>query len=159
VRRLEGAKRELSQSTGVQTSAPPPESSAPPKAADVEDVPPEREPPASHPSGRGRLDGATLVTGAVALGATGTGIFFGIRALSDRPTHYVLGVDGDYAAFARQNDDAHREAVVADVAFAVGLLAAGLAAYLFFGRTEATPTASIVVPALGGDGASVEGRF
>ncbi len=119
VRRLEGAKREI---------VPPP---APPPAK--KDAEPEK----------GRIDAATVIAGSIAVVGFGVGATFGIKALADRPkASFVTGRDGTYDDLQKNTDLAHKEAIVADIGFGVGVVAAAITAYLYFARTKVTAISS-----------------
>jgi tetratricopeptide (TPR) repeat protein len=120
IKRIEGAKRE------VPAAAPATGTPAP-----VEPLPP---PPEETP--RGRIDTATIVAGSVAVVGLGVGTVFGILALSNKPSGFVTGRDGTYVDLQAQSTDAHTQAIVADVGFGVGIAAAVVTAYLYFGRTK-----------------------
>ena len=130
VRRLEGAKREIT---------PPPTTP---------------EPKPEH----GRVDAATIVAASLAVIGIGVGAGFGIKALVDKPkSNYVTGsgagADGTNADLVDAKDRAHTEAIVSDVGFGVGVAAAAVAAYLYFARTKPTPrTGNPGVPATVGAG-------
>lgn len=117
IKRIEGAKREVPK--------------VPPSGGGGE-APPEP------PKERGRVDAATVAAGSLALVGAGVGTFFGVKALTSQPSNFVTGRDGSYETLKSQTDDAHTSAVVADVAFGVGIVAAIATAYLYFGRTKDT---------------------
>ena len=48
----------------------------------------------------------------------------------------MTGRDGTYADLQAKQSDAHTQAIVADVGFGVGIAAAVVTAYLYFGRTK-----------------------
>ena len=83
---------------------------------------------------RGRLDVATVVVGAVALGAAATGGVLGVKAVLDKPTNFVTGKDGTLADYQHLESTAHTEAVVADVCFAGAVVGAVAATVLYFAR-------------------------
>ncbi len=132
IKRIEGAKKEL----------PPPQpttrpSARPPPPASTSSAAPDESPPAQH----GRVDGLTI--GFAALGAVGlaAGAGLGIYALTSRPTDFVTGRDGSYADLQDKTDSAHTVAIIADVSLGVGVVAAAVAAGLYFGRTkESSPS-------------------
>lgn len=124
IKRIEGAKREVAMTpppggtgTATQPAQPPPEDTS-----------------------RGRVDAATITAGSVAIVGLGVGTVFGILALSNKPSDFVTGRDGSYDKLQAQTDDAHTQAIVADVGFGVGIVAAVVTAYLYFGRTRTAPT-------------------
>jgi tetratricopeptide (TPR) repeat protein len=116
IRRIEGAKKEAASRTPPTPSSS--NSSAPP------------------PPPHGRMDGATIGVGAVAIVGLGAGTTFGVLALTKRPTDFVTGRDGSYADLQDKTDASHTMAIVADVAFGVGVVAAIATLYLYFGRTK-----------------------
>jgi hypothetical protein len=130
IKRIEGAKREVPAkpvASGTTEPAPPP----PPEDAK-----------------RGRIDGATLGVGAGAIVGLGVGTVFGILALANQPPkNFVTGRDGTYEDLTSKTDGAHTLAVVADVGFAVGIVAAAVTAYLYFGRTK-EPAKSALAPSI-----------
>ena len=121
VKRLAGARHEVEK---------------PPEPVVVPPAPPPAPPPPPPPQ-HGRIDAFTIGAASLAVAGYGVGVFFGLRALSERPkAGFVTGPDGSYAQLQDDADKAHRAAVVSDVAFATGIVATGLAAYLYFGRTK-----------------------
>lgn len=123
IKRIEGAKKEVPPAPTATVVAPA-TSSAPP--------PPPPEPP-SH----GRIDAATIVAGSIAAVGLVGGSALGIYALSSRPSDgFVTGRDGSYASLQQKTDDAHTFAIVADVALGVGIVAAVVTGWLYFGRTK-----------------------
>lgn len=146
IKRIQGAKRE------VPTATAPPRgdgTAAPPDGGDghAEDT------PQSPPEGpRGRIDAATIAAGSVAVVGLGVGTVFGIQALSTRPSDFVTGRDGSFVDFQQKNDDAHTAALIADVGFGVGIVAALATAWLYFGRTKDTAqtgqTGVVIGPAI-----------
>ncbi|MDB4934942.1 MAG: TonB-dependent receptor [Labilithrix sp.] len=119
IKRIEGAKREV-------PVAPVPSGSS---AAEPPPPPPEE-------TGNGRIDAATVTAGSVAIVGLGVGAAFGILALSNRPSSFVTGRDGTFDKLQSKNDDAHTQAIVADVGFGIGIAAALVTAYLYFGRSK-----------------------
>lgn len=130
IKRLEGAKREAppSETTPAPTPAP---------------VPVATEPAPAETPKRGRIDAATITAASLTLVGLGVGTVFGVRALSLEPKNFVTGRDGSYADLRDRTNDAHTSAVVADVAFGVGAVAALATAYLYFGRTKETHAATL----------------
>ena len=159
LRRLEGAKKEFDDRQAQQqasASASVTASSAPPPPASTE------APPEPH----GRLDAATITAAGISVAGIGFGVFMAIRAKSDQPpSNTVTGPNESYADLQSRAQNAHREAVFADVGFGVGLVAAAAAAYLYFARTKAAPpstTGSATVSALplaGGGALLLRGTF
>jgi tetratricopeptide (TPR) repeat protein len=122
IKRIEGAKREVPVTpvpNGSATTEPAP-------------VPPEE-------TGNGRIDAATVTAGSIAIVGLGVGTAFGILALSNKPSNFVTGRDGTYDKLLSKNDDAHTQAIVADIGFGVGIAAALVTAYLYFGRSKHAP--------------------
>ena len=120
IKRIEGAKREVP--------------TTPPANGSGTAVEPPQPPP---DPGRGRIDAATITAGSVAIVGLGVGTVFGILALSNKPSgDFVTGRDGSYKDLQTKTDDAHTQAIVADVGFGVGIAAALVTAYLYFGRTK-----------------------
>lgn len=120
IKRIEGAKREVPVKPLPQTG--PTEPVAPGTPEDTR---------------RGRIDAYTLTAGAVAVVGLGLGTTLGIVALANRPSKdFVTGVDGSYDDLKNKTDSAHTQAIIADVGFGVGILAAAVTAYLYFGRTK-----------------------
>lgn len=148
IKRIEGAKREV------------PAAPVPTGTATVTEPPP---PPPESP-GRGRMDALTIGAGSVAIVGLGVGTAFGILAIANKPSStFVTGRDGTYDVLQTKQSDAHTQAIVADIGFGVGIVAALATAYLYFGRTKepkrtglarivpsATPVASGGVVMLGG---------
>jgi len=148
IKRIEGAKREVKP---VATPA------AGPTVAAAEHAPAQPAPDA----GRGRIDGATIGVGALAVVGLGLGTTFGILAMANRPSHgFVTGRDGTYKDLQNKTDRAHTQAIISDVGFGAAIVAAAVTAYLYFGRTKepakraiaptVAPTASGGVLLLGG---------
>jgi len=134
IRRLEGAKKE------VVNKAPP---TAPPPALEALPAPvrPMRGGLPSPP--HGRVDAATIVAASVAGAALIFGVVMAAKAEDDRPIEgFVTGQDGTYSQLGERTDSAHREAVIADIAFGVSLAAGITATVLYFARTRdpAKPT-------------------
>jgi hypothetical protein len=128
IKRIEGAKREV---------AVPPRASGDAHATTEPargsgDGRGEQEP------GNGRIDAATVAAGSVAVVGLGLGATFGILALSTKPSGFVTGRDGTYDMLQSKTSSAHTEAVVADIGFGVGIAAAVVTAYLYFGRSKDT---------------------
>jgi tetratricopeptide (TPR) repeat protein len=144
VRRLEGAKRQADEE---RAKAPPP---------------PPPPPPVPSTPGRGRIDAWTVSAGVVAVGGIAVGSIFGILATTGRPkAGFVTGKDGTYADLEAQADRAHTHAIVADVGFIVGLVAAAGTAVLYFARTkEPSPAPKVsIAPLSGGGFIGLGGRF
>lgn len=129
IKRIEGAKREVA--------------TAPTAGAGTVTQPPQ---PPPEDTSRGRVDAATITAGSFAVVGLGVGTVFGILALSNKPSDFVTGRDGSYDKLQTQTDDAHTQAIVADVGFGVGIVAAVVTAYLYFGRTRTAPTATSAAP-------------
>jgi hypothetical protein len=81
-------------------------------------------------------------TGGISLAAAIVGAVFGVRALSTRPSSSdTTGGGTTPDDLRKQSDEAHSYAIVADVAFAVSVVSAGAAGFLYFSR-DAEPTPS-----------------
>lgn len=132
IKRIEGAKREVQASGG--TPNPQPNTGPTEGLAGGSDggAKPEGAAP------RGRIDAATIAAASVAVVGLGVGTVFGIRAVALRPGEgaFVTGRDGTYADLTTKTQDAHDSAVVADIGLGVGLIAAGVTALLYFGRSR-----------------------
>jgi hypothetical protein len=127
IRRLEGAKKELASKT------PPPSPTSQPVPPTAATAAPRT--PASPP--HGRVDAATIVAASVAGAALAFGVVMAAKAEVDRPIDgFVTGQDGTFTDFNDRTDFAHREAVVADIAFGASLAAGVTAAVLYFARTR-----------------------
>ncbi len=137
IKRIEGAKREVKPVT-------------PPPIAPVAPMPATPAPDTS----RGRVDGATMGAGAVAVVFLAVGTSFGILAMANRPANgFVTGRDGTYEDLQNQTKSAHTQAIISDVGFGIGIVAAAVTAYLYFGRTREPsapqkPRSAAVAPAL-----------
>ncbi len=135
IKRIEGAKREVKPVT--QSPVTPTE----PTPTTPEPVP-----------GRGRIDGATIGVGAVAVVGLGLGATFGVLAMANRPANgFVTGRDGTYEDLQNKANSAHTQAIIADVGLGVGIVAAAVTAYLYFGRTkepEQRKKSAAVTPAI-----------
>lgn len=144
IKRLEGAKTEVAAREAAAAAA-----SQPARAVDAAQV-------------RGRIDVTTLAVAGVAVVAAGVGVVMGVKALGDKPSGYVTGVNGSFADYQSQANTAHTEAVVSDVCFVGAVVAAGAAAGLYFFRYRDAPSPSgtphklaftiapLVAPSLGG---------
>ncbi len=121
VQRLEGAKKRADEQRVKELPA-------------VVVVPvPVKETPAPP---RGRIDAATVSAAGVAVIGLGVGAVFGIKAMAERPLGFTTGRDGSYSDFVAQNDAAHTSAVVADIGFGVGIVAAAAAVILYLARPK-----------------------
>jgi len=136
IKRIEGAKQEV-----ASKPQPPPDGQRPP--GDENNGQP-KKPGAENPA-HGRIDAATIAAGSVAVVALGVGTFFGIRAVTTRPTNFVTGRDGTYADFQKKNDDAHTAAIISDVGLGVGIVAALATAWLYFGRTKDPQQTGVII--------------
>jgi len=93
-------------------------------------------PPSEPANAAGHADTWVWATAGLSVVALLSGVMLGVRALALRPgTDSPTG--GSRSADDYRNDahDAHRSAVAADIAFAVGLGAGAAATLLYFGRT------------------------
>lgn len=133
IKRIEGAKR----------SAPTTVIGEPSRAATSTEVTVRNEPSPPRPTpvyaepAYGRIDALTVTAGTVAIVGLVVGSGLGIYALLAKPTSsFVTGRDGTYANLEQKTADAHSVAVVADVSFGVGVVAALGTAWLYFARTK-----------------------
>lgn len=129
IKRIEGAKREIP----VAPTATP--GGAGTGTAGGANEPPPQTPPDTRP---GRIDVATITAGSVAIVGLGVGTAFGLLAMANKPSanEFTTGRDGSYDTLKTKADDAHTQAVVADIGFGIGIAAAVVTAYLYFGRTR-----------------------
>jgi len=175
IKRLEGAKKELEEK---QNSPQAPSQEATPPGAEG-GAPAGRAPGSSSPGGAspagfylppptsfGRVDALTLGAAGLSAAGLGFGVVLGIKALGDRPPITPTTTRShNYADVMNALDQAHREAVLADVSFAVALVAGAATAYLYFGRSRhpaAVSTGSTKVsaaPLPGGGALLVKGSF
>jgi len=130
-------QRETSPAPAPATAMPAPATTATPTPRPtgvVETAPPEPATPVN-----GRRVGAYVAAGGAAV-ALGVGTVFGLRAISKRQESDPLCPDDrcDERGYSL-DQQAHRAAVVSDVAFGAGLLAAGAAVYLFLTSDDAGP--------------------
>ncbi len=151
LKRLEGAKKELeakqAAAAAAATSPPPP-------------TPPPETPPA------GRIDAFTIAGASVAVVSLGVGIVMAVKAQQDKPAaNYVTSRTATYTDLVNRVNQAHQEAVVADIGFGVAIAAAAATTYLYLARprsTSAPATGSTTVsaaPLAGGGGLFVQGSF
>ena len=99
-------------------------------------------PSAPPPIANGRFDAATATAVGLSAASLAFGIVMGVKAEKDKPTsNYVTGRDGSYIDLQNLVDDAHREAILADVGFATSLVSAVVAAYLYLGRSRSVSSA------------------
>lgn len=152
IHRLEGAKKELDDKPAAEAARAPPTPQPPPLPS------PER------PAITAR-DVLTVVTAIATVGALGVGIVMGVKALADRPpspfiTGQCAGCNGTYADLVVRQDNAHQEAIVADIGLGIAALAGAGTAVLFFTRPRSASRASLsVAPVAGGGAAFVQGSF
>ncbi|CAN5924617.1 hypothetical protein BH11MYX4_BH11MYX4_53370 [soil metagenome] len=146
IKRIEGAKREVKPVAPAATGT-------------AEPTPPAPTPEAS----RGRIDGATIGVGALAAVGLGLGATFGIMAVANKPSSdFVTGRDGSYDDLKSKTDSAHTQAIISDVGFGVGVVAAAVTAYLYFGRTKEPAKRALapsVVPVASGGVLLLGGAF
>jgi tetratricopeptide (TPR) repeat protein len=129
IKRIEGAKREVPVK---------------PVATGTVEVPATPPPDTS----RGRIDVLTVNAGVIAVVGLGVGATFGILAVANKPSKdFVTGKDGSYEELKTKTDDAHTQAIISDIGFGVGIIAAAATAYLYFGRTK-EPAKRAVVPSI-----------
>jgi tetratricopeptide (TPR) repeat protein len=155
VRRLEGVKRQRDQDaarrpTTAASASVTPEEPAPPEApAPAPPAPPPPPPPEPDRRPASRFDALTVTTGAVAAVGLIAGTTLGIKALADQaPSGFVTGRDGSYQDLVNQVDGAHAEAVAADVSFAVAAVAGLAFTYLFWFRSQGSPTVGTTISAV-----------
>lgn len=154
LRRLEGAKKEVEAKQAAAAAA-----SA--SSSGVAQPPPPPEKPQY-----GRIDAFTIVAASVAVVGLGTGIALGIKALSDKPSsNAITGPNLTYQQLVSKTNQAHDEAIGADVGFGVAVAAAAVTAYLYLARprsTSSSTTGSTTVsaaPLTGGGAFFVQGSF
>jgi hypothetical protein len=129
IRRLEGAKKELA----LKPAAPPPSPGTDQAQPGVARPARRAVPSPSH----GRVDAATVTAVSVAGAALVFGAVMAGIAEAERPNAgYVTGQDGTITDLQNRVDKAHREAVIADIAFGTSLAAGITAAILYFARTR-----------------------
>ncbi len=129
IKRLEGAKAEVLAR----------------KAKEVPAEPAAVPPPAERP--RGRIDVATIVAAAVAVGAAAGGTILGVKALSDQPSNAVTGENGlTLQGYQNELNSAHALAVGADVCFGAAGAAAIVAGVLYFARYKDAPAPAASAP-------------
>jgi tetratricopeptide (TPR) repeat protein len=121
IRRLEGARAELSPASPKPRAEPCPPSPAPP-------IPPP-----------GKLDEWVFAAGGLSVAALLVGTVFGVRALDRDPRGESTGDGVDVDELESRVDEAANLARVADIAFAVSLLSGSGALLLYFGRTPEAP--------------------
>lgn len=153
IRRLEGARHEVATAPPTRSTATRPESKPAARPASIERAPPveRRE--------RGRADGWVVGAGGVAVAAAVVGAVFGIRALVLQPKENDSTSSTEtYDDLRQRQQSAHSSAVVADIAFAIGIAAGVLGVTLYFTRDSvvqrSNPTATSSSAAL-----LIGGRF
>ncbi len=124
-KRLEGAKKEIEARLAAAPVAGPLASAS---------LSPTSPSPVAQPP-HGRVDAATVTAAVFAVGGVAFGAVFGIKALADQPD-LVTGKGVTYADLTSEQQHAHTEGILADVGFGVGVAAAAITAYLYFGRTK-----------------------
>lgn len=133
IRRLEGARHEVA-------TAPPPR---PPATKPAASPPPVERTPAAERRERGRADGWVIGAGGVAVAAAVVGAVFGIRALVLQPKENDSTSSTEtYDDLRQRQQSAHSSAVVADVAFAIGIAAGALGVTLYFTRDSVVQRSS-----------------
>jgi tetratricopeptide (TPR) repeat protein len=182
--RLEGAKRELEEKQAAAQTSPPessPPAAEPPPPSNETPAPPQANSapgtassppqplalaPAAPPIANGRFDAATATALGLSAASLAFGIVLGVKAEKDKPTSsYVTGHDGSAPDLQNLVDQAHREAIMADIGFATSLVSAVAAAYLYLGRSRpdpSSPAGSATVsagPLSGGGTLFVKGCF
>jgi tetratricopeptide (TPR) repeat protein len=155
VKRLDGAKKEVEDRQAAEAASgshgtPPPPTPPPPIK--------EKGPP-------GRIDALTIGAASVTVAALGFGVVMAIKAQVDRPpSPFVTGRNGTYADLVDRQSNAHQEAVMADIGFAVAAAAAVGTAALYFARPKVTATVMgsttvSAAPLTGGGAFFVQGSF
>ena len=122
IKRIEGAKHEV----------PPTPTASATSTSEKPHPPPED-------TRRGRIDAATITAGSIGVAGLAVGTVFGILAVTSKPSNMFVtgtGGDGSYADLQSKADSSHRDAVIADVGFAVGVVGLAAAAFLYFTRTK-----------------------
>lgn len=122
IRRLEGARTELTPSSSSAAKAPP--------------CPAPVQTPAPPP---GKLDEWVFATGGLSVAALVVGTVFGVRALARDPRGESTGDGVDIDELESRVSEAEDLATVADIAFAVSLISGSGAVLLYFGRTPDAP--------------------
>ncbi len=138
IERLEGAKQARSDDPGSLAEWRDEPSASP--------TPAPTEPPA-------RADAWVIGSGAVAATALVVGIVFGVRALARQPSDDPTGIRRSAKDVEEQQKSAHDLAVVADVSFAIALVAGATSATLFFTRDPSSARTSIPAPGVAFGGA------
>jgi tetratricopeptide (TPR) repeat protein len=175
IKRLEGAKKELEEK---QNAAPaPPQEATPPGTEGGPPAPRPAWPPspgsglargyyAPPPPSFGRVDALTLTAAGLSVIGLGFGVALGIKALADRPPSTpTTSASLTFAQLMKEVDQAHNEGILADVSFAVALVAGAATAYLYFGRTRSVPAVSTgsttvsAAPVPGGGALLMKGSF
>ena len=171
VKRLEGSKKELEEKQAARQKATGP---LPPHASQSTSTDSAAPQPPAAPAERpptvlyGRLDGLTV--GAMGVSAAGLafGVVMAVRAKLDQPpANAVTSADpaNTYTSLVNRQNNAHREAILADVGFGVALAGAVATASLFFARPRATSTPTTgsstvsATPLRGGGAVFVQGSF
>lgn len=126
IKRLEGARKEVVQAKTEDDVAP--------KTPDV------KPPPAQSHVARTTLN-VVLVSGTViAVAGLGVGSYFGFKALGDKPASNTITSESQpYSALANAAQNAHNEAIVADVALGVGVVAAVTTFFLYVATRPRAP--------------------
>ena len=131
VRRLEGAKKEIEAKRIAEQREQEKQAALP------QPPPPGREPP---PPERGRIDALSIGAASLAVGGLAFGTLFALKASADKPkSGFVTGRDGTFDDLQTKASNAHREAVLADVGFGVGIAAGVGAALLYVLRVKDAP--------------------
>jgi tetratricopeptide (TPR) repeat protein len=122
IRRLEGARTEMTSPSTA--SSPPPPCPVTPE--------PSNPPP-------GKLDEWVFATGGLSVAALLVGTVFGVQALARDPRGESTGDGVDVDELEQRVNEAEELARIADIAFAVSLLSGSGAVLLYFGRTPDAP--------------------
>ena len=94
------------------------------------------------------------------------GIVMGVKAEVDKPpANFITGKNGTYSDLVNRTNQAHSEAVAADIGFGTAVVFAAATTYLYFARPRTTPAASTgsttvsAAPVTGGGAFFVQGSF
>ncbi|MGD0530358.1 MAG: tetratricopeptide repeat protein [Polyangiaceae bacterium] len=161
VHRLEGAKKELEDKQAAAAAS---------GTSGTPHVTPPPPPPPAERTAPGRIDALTIGAASVSVASLVFGIIMGVKAEEDKPpSPYITGRNGTtYSDLVDAQANAHQEAVLADVGFAVATGAAAAAAVLFFTRSHVVgapqsmgsgSTSVSAAPLAGGGAFFVQGSF
>jgi tetratricopeptide (TPR) repeat protein len=151
IKRLEGAKKEIEEKQNAPQ--PPPPEGTPPSTeggqpsgrppSQLSGSPPMRGTFVQPSPGFGRVDGLTVGAAGLSVAGLAFGVVLGIKALGDRPPSEPMTTPKyTWSEVMSAYDQAHREALLADISFGVALVAGAATAYLYFGRPRTAPAVS-----------------